>query len=262
MTNLHTFVVLAYEESPFLESCIKSVVNQKSNVVIATTTPNPFIKSLAKKYSLEIFSTKHTNLGGDFDFAFSVAKTPLVTIAHQDDIYEKNYAENVIKNYKKHPDSSIIFTDYYELRNQKRINTNKNLKIKRLLLLPFYLKNSFKNRFMKRSSLRFGCTICCPSVTFVKANCPQKIFTSNFKSNVDWDAWEKLSRKKSAFTFIPKKLMGHRISEATETTKIINAGIRTKEDYEILRRFWPNKIAKIIAKFYQNSENSNQLKTS
>ena len=53
---LHTFVVLAYKESNLLEECIKSVLNQtiKTNVVIATSTPNDFITKLAKKYNLEI----------------------------------------------------------------------------------------------------------------------------------------------------------------------------------------------------------------
>ena len=45
---LHTFVVLAYKESKYLETCIKSVLNQKyrSDVVIATSTPNDYINSL------------------------------------------------------------------------------------------------------------------------------------------------------------------------------------------------------------------------
>ena len=44
---MHTYVVLAYKESSYLEECIKSVLNQKykSNVVIATSTPNKFIKN-------------------------------------------------------------------------------------------------------------------------------------------------------------------------------------------------------------------------
>ena len=54
MNDIHTFVVLAYKESLFLEDCIKSVLNQtvKTNVKIATSTPNDFIDGLAKKYSL------------------------------------------------------------------------------------------------------------------------------------------------------------------------------------------------------------------
>ena len=47
MDSLHTFVVLAYKESRYLEECIKSVLNQsyKSKVVIATTTDNKFIRN-------------------------------------------------------------------------------------------------------------------------------------------------------------------------------------------------------------------------
>ena len=60
MSKLHTFVVLAYKESDKLEECIKSVLNQnvKTNVVIATSTPNKYIEKLAKKYKLEIIVNK------------------------------------------------------------------------------------------------------------------------------------------------------------------------------------------------------------
>ena len=49
MNDEHTFVILAYKESKYLEDCIKSVTNQsvKSNVVIATTTDNDYIISSA-----------------------------------------------------------------------------------------------------------------------------------------------------------------------------------------------------------------------
>ena len=52
---MHTYVVLAYKESEYLEECIKSVLNQKypSKVVVATSTPNEFIQNIVRKYSLE-----------------------------------------------------------------------------------------------------------------------------------------------------------------------------------------------------------------
>lgn len=186
--NLHTFVVLAYKESPYLNTCLKSVLNQteNSNVVIATTTENDFIKKSIQTSTLKLSA-----------FYFC-------------------------------PSSFLI--------------------------LP-------PPRWAKRFALKFGCSICCPAVTFVRANCPQKIFTSNFKCNVDWSAWEKLSRSQKPFTFIPEPLMGHRISEESTTTEIINSGIRTKEDYEIFCRFWPQPIAKALAKVYQKSEKSNDLNT-
>lgn len=259
--SLHTFVVLAYKESASLESCIKSVINQtyKSNVVIATTTPNDHIKKIAKEYNIDIIKSSHTTIGGDFDFALSSGKTPLVTIAHQDDVYEKCYSKEVVKAYQKYPKSSIIFTNYYEIRNNKKVYKNTLLRIKRTLLLPLSIKKSASSKWQKRLILRFGNSICCPSVTFVKANIPAKVFSSDFQCNVDWHAWETLSKKKGSFTYIKKPLMGHRISEESKTSEIINAGIRTKEDYEIFKRFWPKWIAKKLNKFYQKSEKSNSL---
>ena len=259
--NIHTFIVLAYKESEYLEECIKSVMNQKykSNVIIATTTNNNYIKNIAKKYKLNIITGKHTTIGGDFDFAINSSNTELVTIAHQDDIYEYEYSKKIVDNYNKYKESTIIFTDYYEIKNNKKIYSNINLKIKRILLFPLKFKWLSKYKFWKSWVIRFGNAICCPSVTFIKKNCPKKIFTSNYLCNVDWNAWEKLSKIKGNFIYINKKLMGHRITENSTTTNIIKKGIRTKEDYAIYTKFWPKPIAKILTHIYKKSEKSNEL---
>lgn len=259
--TLHSFVILAYKESPFLEECIKSVKDQSypSEIVIATTTKNSHISNLAKKYGLKVIEGKHTNIGGDFDFAVHSGDTPLVTVAHQDDLYKKDYSKKIVDAYKKHPNSSIIFTDYFEIRDKKHVYSNSLLKVKHLLLTPIRIKKSLKSRHFKRSILKFGNSLCCPAVTFVTKNCPKDIFKSDFKCNCDWHAWEKLSKEKGAFTFVPEQLMGHRISESSTTTDIINQGIRTKEDYQIFKRFWWTPIAKSLTKFYQKSEKSNKL---
>ena len=121
--SIHTFSVLAYQESPYLEECIKSVLAQdySSEVVIATSTPNQFIEKLAKKYNLEIkVNDGKTGIGADFDFALNAGETELVTIAHQDDIYDPGYSKAMVEAYCKHPDSLIIFPNYYELRNGER----------------------------------------------------------------------------------------------------------------------------------------------
>jgi len=260
--ELHTFIILAYKESEFLEECIKSTINQtkKTDVVIATTTDNQYIRDLAHKYKLDVIVGEHTNIGGDFDFAKNAAKTELVTIAHQDDIYEPEYAENIINYYNKCKNSTIIFSDYYEIRNNKKIENNLNLKIKRIMLSPLKIKLLSNKKFVKRLVLSLGNSICCPAVTFVNKNCPKAVFDSDFKSNVDWYAWKKLSEIKGNFIYVPKRLMGHRIDETTTTSDIIKQGIRTKEDLIMFEMFWPKKIAKIINNFYSNSEKSNKIK--
>ncbi len=258
----HTFVVLAYKESPFLEECLKSVLNQsmKTSVIIATTTPSKYISSLAKKYHLDIVNGPHTSIGGDFDFALNASDSHLVTIAHQDDIYDYYYAERIVKASNKYPHASILFTDYYELRKGKKVLRNINLIIKRVLLLPLRLKFLSGTTFAKRFVLRFGSAICCPSVTFNRENTPKQVFQCDLKCNIDWFAWEKLSKLKGNFIYLSQKLMGHRIDESTTTTDVIKQGIRREEDLVMFKKFWPNWMAKTINHFYSNSEKSNEIK--
>jgi len=261
-SNCHTFVVLAYKESEYLEECIKSVLNQKykSKVLIATSTPNKFINNIAKKYSLDVIENNGAKgIGNDFDFAIKSGKTTLVTIAHQDDIYDYEYSYNIVEKYNKYSDAVILFTDYYELKNGNKEYKNRNLNIKRLLLTP--LKFNFISGFKinKRSVIAIGNAICCPAVTFNTKKVKFPIFSSEFKCDVDWCAWERMSRIKGRFIFINKNLMGHRIHEESTTTEIISNNIRTKEDLIMLKKFWPSFIAKIINKFYSKSEENNKI---
>lgn len=256
----HTFVVLAYKESKYLEDCIKSVLNQKykSNVIIATSTPNDYIKTLAKKYNLKVIENKEKKgIGYDFDFAISCGQTKLVTVAHQDDIYESDYSKKVVEEYKKYKDSIIIFTDYYEIKHNQKVFKNTNLRIKRILLFLVKHKNIANKRFVKRSCLAFGDAICCPAVTFVKDVTGNKIFESDMKCDIDWLAWERLSNNKGRFVFINESLMGHRVYEESTTSQILKEDARSREDYEILKKFWPRPIAKLLTKLYKNSEKSN-----
>ena len=258
---MHTFVVLAYKESSYLEECIKSVLNQKypSKVVIATSTPNQYIENIADKYSLAIKVNPNPGkgIGYDFDFAVSCGETELTTVAHQDDIYDYEYSDCIVKAYLKNPNSLIVFSDYYEIRDKGNVYSNINLKIKRILLLPMRSKKISSTKFGKRLSLRFGNSICCP-VTFVIDNIKSKdIFKCDFVCDVDWFAWEKLSLKDGKFTFVNNPLMGHRVHEESTTTEIINDRIRTKEDLVMFQKFWPKFISNLINKFYVKAENSN-----
>ncbi len=259
---MHTFVVLAYKESSYLEECIKSVLNQKypSKVVIATSTPNQYIENIADKYSLAIKVNPNPGkgIGYDFDFAVSCGETELTTVAHQDDIYDYEYSDCIVKAYLKNPNSLIVFSDYYEIRDKGNVYSNINLKIKRILLLPMRSKKISSTKFGKRLSLRFGNSICCPAVTFVIDNIKSEdIFKCDFVCDVDWFAWEKLSLKDGKFTFVNNPLMGHRVHEESTTTEIINDRIRTKEDLVMFQKFWPKFISNLINKFYVKAENSN-----
>ena len=261
----HTFVVLAYKESQYLEECIQSVLNQAfpSKVIIGTSTRNEYIENMADKYNLNIVENEIKGGGNavDFDFAWNAGDTELVTIAHQDDTYDPTYSLRMVEAYKKHPDATIIFTDYYEIRDGKKLYENRNLNIKRLLLTPLRWREWADQRHVKRSVLSLGNSICCPAVTFCKKNIPYRSIFVNKEvgGNSDWAGWLKLAETKGRFVFVEEALMGHRVHEETHTSRDINAHIRSPQDLVMLEKFWPKPIAEVINHFYAKSEESNKL---
>ena len=129
----HTFVICAYKESKFLEECIISLKKQsiKSEILIATSTPNKYIEDIAKKYGIEIFiNNGQKGITQDWNFGLDKVRTRYATVAHQDDVYESSYAEKIINEMEKHNNSIIAFSDYSELRNAKKVHDTTMLKIK------------------------------------------------------------------------------------------------------------------------------------
>lgn len=258
----HTFVICAYGESEYLEECIKSVLQQRvlGNVVIATATPNQHIRCLAKKYNLDLYVNEQGGvIAKDWNYAISVVKTKLVTLAHQDDIYMQDYLEKVMKAVNNAKKPLIVFTDYGEQREEDIVYDSRILKVKKSLLFLLRSKKLQKSIWVRRRVLSIGCAICCPSVTYVLENLEQPIFREGLKSNLDWEAWETISKKKGSFVYCNKPLMLHRIHEESTTSKIIGDNSRIKEDYYVFCKFWPKWMAKIILFFYKKAEKSNEL---
>lgn len=254
----HTFAICAYKESPYLEECIQSLKKQtiESNIVMATSTPNDTITSLGEKYHIPVYVNEgESGIAGDWNFAYSCASTEYVTIAHQDDIYLPDYAERIVEKLEQTENPLIAFSDYAELKGEIAYDNTMNLKIKRFLLHK--LKRNGEKRSRKRSALRLGNGICCPSVTFVRKNMLTPVFASHFRSNVDWQTWERISEQDGAFVYCDDILMYHRIHDGSETSAVIGENLRTKEDYEMFCKFWPKWVAKIITKVYSLSEKSN-----
>jgi glycosyltransferase involved in cell wall biosynthesis len=262
MYKEHTFAICAYKESEYLEECIKSLKRQtiKSNIIMATSTPNEYVSGLCEKYGIPLYINEgEKGITNDWNFAYSKANTRYITIAHQDDVYHKKYFETFLKTIEKEKKPLIFFTDYFEIRDNKVVKSNKLLKIKRILLLPLRIK-AFKNsRFFRRRILSMGSSICCPSVTFDSHNVMNPVFLNNFRTNEDWEAWERISKLKGAFLYCSKPLTYHRIHGGSETSAAIAETGRSSEDYIMFRKFWPSPIAKILTKAYGTSEKSNKM---
>lgn len=258
----HTFAICAYKESPYLEECILSLKEQsiESNIIMVSSTPNAYIEGMARQYQIPYYvNDGEGGITQDWNFAYAHAKSKYVTIAHQDDVYEKDYLERALAALKKAKRPLIFFSDYYEVRNGRKVTSNQLLKVKRIMLLPLKVKLFQKSKWIRRCILSLGSPICCPSVTFVTENLPKVVFKNHFRACEDWEAWEMISKLKGEFLYDPKMLMGHRIHEESETSAIIGDNKRSQEEYEMYRKFWPKWIADILIKVYSKGQKSNQL---
>lgn len=256
----HTFVVCAYGESPFLEDCLLSLSIQTSfsDAVIATSTPNGMIDELAKKFDIPVcVNYGESGIASDWNFALSCAKTPLVTIAHQDDVYSDHYVEWMFESLNRASRPLLYFTNYGEIRDSAYIDNSTMNSVKRALLKPLELKSLQGSMLVKRGVISLGNSICCPSVTYCVDALPQPIFSSGMRSNLDWEAWERLSRLKGEFVYDKRIGMYHRVHEGSETSACIVDDTRTKEDLMMLKKFWPDPIANLINKAYTKAQRYN-----
>lgn len=257
----HSFAICAYKENPFLEEAIISVLNQtsKSKAFLVTSTPNEMIQQLAHKYKLPLYvNPESKGIASDWNFAYACADTEYVTLTHQDDLYAPNYVCSILNAVEKHPDTIFAFTDYYELRRGAKVDQTRNLKIKRLMnsaisVLPKSVK-------WREFVLAFGCSICCPSVTYHKSKIGGFTFDRNFRDCLDWEAYLRLGKMDGRVLYLPGKLICHRIYEESTTTEAINDGCRSREEQQIFNSIWPKPIASLLCKLYSSAQQSNDLK--
>ena len=203
----------------------------KSHILISTSTPNESISSTASKYGVKLFiNSGKPGIAHDWNCAIEHCETPLVTIAHQDDLYEPRYTERMLDKVNSSARPLIFFSGYGELRPEGKVTSNKLLNIKRTLLKPLEGGRLNSSRLVRRRCLSLGSPICCPAVTCVMPNLNKPMFVEGFKSDLDWQAWEKFSRMEGSFAYDPEVLMWHRIHGGSETSALIKDNTRTKED--------------------------------
>lgn len=256
----HTFVVCAYGESPFLGECVESLLAQTvpTQVIMATSTPNALIERCAREHGLPLFASgAEPGICADWNHAAGRASTPLVTIAHQDDTYEPQYAERMLAGMSRASRPLIFFTNYGELRCGQTVDDNRLLRVKRLLLRPLARRGASGDERVKRRILSLGSSICCPSVTLNLPALPSPPFRSPMRSNLDWDTWERYSHLPGEFVYDDRVLMHHRIHEGSETSALIRDNTRTAEDLEMLSRFWPAPVARALNVLYAAGQRSN-----
>lgn len=153
METNHTFAICAYKESEYLEDCIKSLKGQtvKTNIIMATSTPNDYVKNLAEKYNIPLFVRDgKSDIRDDWNFAYNSAKTDWVTIAHQDDEYNKKYVEEMLNKIKQVKNPIAFVSDYIPIKNGKIGPRDINSKIRKFLRIPLKNNKFAGTKFWKR----------------------------------------------------------------------------------------------------------------
>ncbi len=252
----HTFAICAYKDSPYLEKCIKSIKKQayKSKIIIITSTPDSYIKNLASKYKIKFFiNNEKKGLANDWNFAYRKADTRLVTIAHQDDIYLKDYTENIIKYKNKYKDAALLMTSSRTIKENKLIKNGQIENIKAILRLVLKINIFNHLPILKRLSISFGNPIICPSCCYDKNLCTYPLFNEKYKFVTDWEALLRLSNNKYRWVYIDKALIYYRVHALSTTKLCLEDNTRQKEEKIIFEALWNKSIAKLLLKLYRRS---------
>lgn len=253
----HSFVIPAYGHSPYLAACLDSLAAQvhPSEIVVATSTPFDGIDVLCAKYGARLVEHgPNRGIGNDWNQAVAAATTRLVTIAHQDDLYDRQFSKEVVATYNRFPDAYFFFTDTGEVTHTGETRPGgMNLRVKRLLARSAFLgRRRISGPFSRRLLLGFGNSIVCPSVTLNLGVAKGFRFREDLRTNMDWLAWLELSER-GPVAYVPQQLMSHRVHGQSETARCLDDGTRKAEDHLVLARLWPGPLAAFIGRLYSHS---------
>ena len=259
----HTFAVPAFGRSPHLSACLDSILGQSrrdSEVVLSTSTPSDFLDKIAKEYRIPLLvNPVREGIGSDWNFALTSTDAQFVTIAHQDDRYEREYTKIMLEAIDRHPNAVIAFSNSTEHTPAGPRNININLRVKRALSTWAYGSGeALEHPRDKCRLLTLGNPVCCPSVVINRGVVPDFRFINAMKSNLDWEAWSRLALTPGAFVYVRTSLVSKCVHPDSETTTLIANRLREKEDRQMFDLFWPKPVAAAISNIYKLGYRANR----
>ena len=272
MNTIHAFVICAFGKSPYLENCIRSLLRQTapSEIYIATSTPSEHIRRLARKYGLPLWVRQgESGIREDWLFAWREGgkRKRLITIAHQDDCYCRDYAKTVLAMYERYPDMTLFCSDYVTLKTresrmadgtyypvQTRICAGDLVRlVKKLLRLPLRFRFYANRAWVKKSALIFGNSICCPSCTYNYSLIGDHMFDSGYSFALDWENLLSLAERSGRFVCVEEPLIAYRVHSGAATKKCIEDHRREADEASMFRKLWPDWMASLLMRFYKQS---------
>lgn len=260
----HSFVIPVYRAAPHLEALVASLKAQveiRSEILLTTSTPSADLQAFAARHALPLcVNPQRLDIAADWSFALSAARAPLVTLAHQDDLFAPDYAAELVRALHRHPGALLAFCDYSEHTPAGARPLNLNLRIKRLLCRRAFGRQECLTEARRRLRLlSLGNPICCPSVMFDRRVLGNFRFPAGLRTNLDWMAWIELSRRPGGFVYVRRSLLSKGIHGNSETTATIADRARQREDRQLFECFWPRPVAAVLAAIYRIGYHGNRL---
>jgi glycosyltransferase involved in cell wall biosynthesis len=260
----HTFAIPVYRAAPNLAALISSLRAQTgpgSEILLASSTPTAELKEFASRHALALhLNPLRIDIAADWNFALAAARTQLVTIAHQDDVFEPTYTESLRGALRRHPEAGLAYCDYSEHTPRGARPTNINLCVKRALSRrAFGTRECISDPRDKLRLLSLGNPICCPSVMFDRSILADFRFRSGFQSNLDWKAWSELARRPGGFVYVRQRLVSKGVHPHSETTAAIASRARAREDRAMFDKFWSRPIAGVLSTLYSLAYQANRF---
>lgn len=252
----HTFAIPVYGAAPHLAALVGSLRAQTatgSEILLATSTPSTELDEFARRARLPLhLNPQRQGITADWNFALEAARTELVTLAHQDDLFAPAYLARLAQALERHPGAVIAFSDYAEHTPLGPRPLNLNLRIKRALT-----ERAFRGRECIGESrdkvrlLSLGNPICCPSVILNRAALGDFRFPGGFQTNLDWAAWLGLARRSGGFVYVRERLVSKGVHRGSETTATIANRARAREDRLLFEALWPKPVAAALSAVYR-----------
>jgi glycosyltransferase involved in cell wall biosynthesis len=260
----HSFVIPVYRAAPRLAGLIESLRAQdgvRSQILLSSSTPSTELHEIAKRYAIPLhINPERVDICADWNFALAVATTKFVTLAHQDDLFERAYVARLRAALCASPGAIMVFCDYSEHSSEGPRTRNLNLRIKRALCRrAFGARECISSTRDKVRLLSLGNPICCPSVMFDRSKILDFRFPSGFHTNLDWMAWLDLARSPGAFVYVRDRLVSKGIHADSATTATIANRAREHEDRALFDALWPRPIAATLAAVYRLGYRANRF---
>jgi hypothetical protein len=229
-----------------------------SDILITTSTPSPYLRSIGERRQVPVVVNKiAAGIVSDWNFAFAQARSEWVSLAHQDDWYERDYVEACRDALAGVRNATLLYTDATE-EIEGRTGELLNTRVKRaisgltfLTFLTFLTGRSIDAPWRKRLLLSFGNPIPCPSVMINKRLLPAFTFPEGWKSNLDWRAWFTLARQPGAFVYVSRRLVHRTLHVDGATTRAL--ADRALEDARMFKELWPAPVAAALNRLYAPS---------